>query len=88
MGSQIHLDIAVTEDLIGHARRRPAQHGPHPRHQFARRERLDQIVVGTGIEAADPIGLLAARGQHDDRQIPGPGAPAQLAAHLQPGSVG
>ena len=46
-----------------------AEQRPHARHQLRHRERLHHIVVGAGREAADALGLLAARGQHDDRQL-------------------
>ena len=45
-----------------------AQQRAHARQQFRHRERLDDVVVGAGREAAHALALLAARGQHDDRQ--------------------
>ena len=39
----------------------------HPRDDLARRERLRDVVVGTGVEPDDAVGLVAARGQHDHR---------------------
>ena len=50
---------------------RAAQHGADARQQFARREGLDHVVVDAGLEAADAVVLLAARGQHDDRHLAG-----------------
>ena len=41
----------------------------HARDQLAGRERLDHVVVGAELEADDPIDLLAARGEHDDRDV-------------------
>jgi hypothetical protein len=58
------------------------QHGADARHELGRRERLGDIIVGAGIEAAHAIALLAARRQHDDRQVGGDGLAAQLAADL------
>ena len=43
------------------------------------------VVVGAHLEADDPVRLLAARGEHDDRHL---GAAAQLAAHVVAGAVG
>ena len=42
-----------------------------PRQQLRHRERLGDVVVGAGREAAHAVALLAARGQHDDRQALG-----------------
>ena len=44
-----------------------AQHGAHAGEQFARVERLGQIIVRAQLQPGDPVGLLAHRGQHDDR---------------------
>ena len=56
----------------------------HPRHEFRRRERLDQIIVGAGGKAAHAVAFLAARRQHDDRQPlrfrPHPKPPAKFDA--------
>jgi hypothetical protein len=56
--------------------------GLHPCQQFRHRERLDDVIVGAGRKTPDPLAFLAARGQHDDRQLPGfrprPQPPAQL----------
>ena len=52
-----------------HRRRRPAQHGADARGELARRERLRHVVVGAELEADDPVGLLAARGQQDHGQV-------------------
>ncbi len=37
--------------------------------QFARVERLGQVVVGAHFEADDAVDLFALGGQHDDRRI-------------------
>jgi hypothetical protein len=36
----------------------------HPRQELARRERLDDVVVGAELQARDPVTLLAARREH------------------------
>jgi len=43
----------------------------HARDQFARAERLDQIVVGPGHEAADALLLARLGREHHDRDGPG-----------------
>ena len=40
-----------------------------PRQQFQERERLDQVVVGAVVQAADAVLDAVARGQHDDRRL-------------------
>jgi len=39
----------------------------HPREQLADTEGLAEIVIGAGVERRDLVGLLAARGEDDDR---------------------
>ena len=48
--------------------------------QFARAERLGQVVVGAHLQSDDAVGLLAARGEHDDRDV---GVGAQVAAQRE-----
>ena len=79
----VHLDVGVTELLAGERRPHPAQHRADAGDQLARAERLGHIIVGAGLEAADPVALLAARGEHDDRHIGGLRAAAQPAANLE-----
>ena len=62
-----------------------AQQRAHAREQLAKSERLDEIVVGSGVQARDAVVHLPAGGQHQHR-----GAVAALAkdtAHLQPVDV-
>ena len=49
------------------------------RQQLARAERLDQVVVGSGIEPFDPRLLAGARREQDHRDVAGRGVGAQLA---------
>ena len=51
------------------ARRPAAQQRPQPRQQLLALERLDQVVVGAGVEALDPGLDRVARGQHQDRDV-------------------
>src|SRR5665213_3870907 len=39
------------------------------RRQLLETEWLDDIVIGSGIEASDDIRLAASAGQHDDRHL-------------------
>ena len=50
-------------------RRHTAQDGLHARQQFARLEGLGQVVVGAEFEADHAVHHVAARGEHDDRQL-------------------
>ena len=52
--------------------------GPHARHQFRRSERLDQVIVGAGLQPAHPVLHLVARRQQQHRQ---PAAARAQAAH-------
>ena len=65
----------------GRRARRAAQDRLHPRRQLARVERLAEVVVRAHLEADDPIHLLRARRQHQDRHV---GVLAQLAADVEP----
>ncbi len=47
----------------------PAQHGMDARHEFARIERLGEVVVGTHLEADDAIDVFALGGEHDDGHL-------------------
>ncbi len=67
------MGIAQCQDLgRGLARRRrrsPAEDRGDPEQQFARLERLRQIVVGARLQPLDPVAGLVARGQEQDRRI-------------------
>src|SRR5215218_8797469 len=62
-----------------------AQDGADPRNDFAAAERLHHVVVGAELEPDHPVGLLAAGGEHDDRNLR---ALPQLAADVEAGAVG
>ena len=55
--------------------------------QFACRERLDHIVIDTGLEATDAI-VLAAGGQHDDRHFAGQRFLAPATGQVQAAGAG
>ena len=50
-------------------RRPPAQQRADARDELANAERLRQVVVGAAVEAEHFVGLVAARGQHEDRDV-------------------
>ena len=66
-------------------RRARAQHRRHPQREFARAERLRDVVVRTELESGDAVLLLAEGGQHHHRHI---AAAAQLPADLEPAHAG
>ena len=57
-------------ERLGHARAAPRARAPedgaHARDELVHAERLRHVVVGARVEAADLVGLLRARGEHDD----------------------
>ena len=83
MTGQVHFDIAIHQSLVV-AWLRAAQHGAHAGHQFARTERLGDVIVGAGIQAAHPVAILTTRGQHDDGHVTGALIAADPPAHLDP----
>jgi len=63
----------------------PPQDRLEPRQQLARVERLGQIIIGAEFEPDNPVGVLAARGQHQDRHV---ALRAQAAADFEPIDIG
>src|SRR5450631_3158722 len=80
----IEFDVAIGEDGGETFRTGATQQAPDPRQQFRHRERLDDVIVGAGGKAPDPFAFLAARGQHDDRKLPGFRPRPQPAAQFDP----
>ena len=81
----VDLEPAVALHVL---RRRAAlapQDRAQPRQQFARLERLRQIVVGADLEPDHAVHGVAARGQHQDRHV---GGLADAAADFEPVGVG
>src|SRR5438128_2369289 len=56
---EIHLYIGEMQHLLPGTRLSAPDHGAQPGDEFARAERLDDIVVGTAVEPAYPVTFLA-----------------------------
>lgn len=63
-----------------------ARHGAQARQQFVQFERLDDVVVGAAVQAADAVAELVARGHQQHRG--GVVALAQRAQQRQAGLAG
>ena len=69
-----HLVRVRVEREVGEAQRAApprldaAQQRAQPRQQLAQRERLDEVVVGAGVEARDAVVDRVARGEHQHRR--------------------
>jgi len=95
-GGEIHLHLAETllALLLGVGLRllalgedaHLADVGLEPRDQLADPDRLGEVVVGPGVEAADRTRLVVPAGDEDDRHHPVEGA--QTPAGLDAGDVG
>ena len=59
----------------------PPREGAQPGQELVEGERLDQVVVGAGLESGDPVGHGTQRGQHQHRSPVVDAADA--AAHLE-----
>ena len=66
-------------------RPRAAQHGADAGGDLTGAEGLDDVVVGAELQADHAVGLVAARGQHDDRHLR---LAPDLAADVVAGAVG
>ena len=75
------VDVGEAQDVGSSGRRRGAA-ARGARVQLLERERLDQVVVGTGVEPRHAVADGVAGGQHQDRRaVAGrPQAPAHLEA--------
>jgi hypothetical protein len=85
----VGVDPQLTEPEAAIGRRLPAgaaEQRAQPRLELVHVERLDQVVVGPGIQSVDPVRHGVASGQHQHRD-PVALAPKQP-AHLEPVDVG
>ena len=64
---------------------RAAQQGQQARDQLLHRERLDQVVVGAGLQAGDTVGHLVACGEDEDRRARRPPAAGRDRASVEVG---
>src|ERR1700677_2933317 len=72
-------------EFVGHAAARRADAGPaqdrtNARHQLTRIEGLAQVVAGAEFQANDPVDIVAARREHQDRRLVGR---SQFAQHVE-----
>jgi hypothetical protein len=66
----VKLDVARRQRLIDRrGPRRAPQHSADPGDQLARVEGFRHVVIGSQLEADDAIGVVHARGEHDDRHL-------------------
>ena len=67
--SPVELDsqLAGFERFALHAFGGTTQNSPYPRHHLSRGNRLQKIVVGARVEAADHFRFLIPHGDHDNR---------------------
>ena len=78
---RVRVEPQVTDREQGRTARRMApEQGADARQQFGPLEGLDQVVVGAGVEAGDPVLGVGPGGQHQDRHLR---VLAQLGAHLE-----
>src|SRR5260221_8638688 len=68
MRARIDAQVADLEDGVL-PRTAPAQYGSQPRQKLSKLERLDQVVVGSGVESLPAVGQRVARGEHEDAHI-------------------
>src|SRR3954469_21394972 len=77
---RVRVQREVGDDERGRAARRPpAQEGAQAREQLLALERLDDVVVGAGVQALDARLDGVAGGEHEDRDVV---AAAQAARHV------
>jgi len=67
MSDQVQTEVGVYEDRVGGAGR-PAGQGPNAGQELFERERLTQVVVRPGIQAADAVWYGISGGQKQDRR--------------------
>ena len=84
--AQVDIDVAEAAARLSDARAGAPAHGAQSGAQFLGSEGLDQVVVGTGVQARDPITELIARGEH--QRGSGVAAGASRAHPLEARAVG
>nr|WP_305849787.1 hypothetical protein [Phycicoccus sp. HDW14] len=81
MPGQVEREVATPQHGLGGVAA-ATQHGTHPGQQLGGLEGLDDVVVGSAVQARDPGGGFVAGGDDDDRySVAGPAqAPEELGA--------
>lgn len=82
VGGRVEAQAADLDGVLGGLRGAAAQHGLDAGHQLAGREGLGDVVVGAGLEAGHLVLLLAAGGEHDERDAAGALLAAQALGEL------
>src|SRR5215216_2589656 len=84
----VELDLAGAEDARNPLRLGAPQQRANARDQLRHGERLDDVIVGAGREAAHALVFFPPRREHDDRQLRGLRPRAQPAAQLDARQAG
>ncbi|KAK4045198.1 hypothetical protein OUZ56_032606 [Daphnia magna] len=86
MGPKVHLRRPNFYKFRGRAKLGPTQNRAHAGDQFIHAKRLCNVVIGTGCQSANLVGLLGPRGKHHNRNKGAP--PAQLLTDREAVHVG
>ena len=68
VSANVHDEVGVAQRLIRVCVTAP-QESTHPRHQFLIGERLDQVVIGARVQAANPVADPIQGCEHEDRHV-------------------
>ncbi len=88
MRGDIHFNIGKAHHVRFQRGMCAAQYRMDAGDHFARRKRLDDVVIGAGVKPAHAVAFFTSRGQHDDRNIARRRVASQPAANLYPGNHG
>ena len=81
VSGDVDPDLSGAELILGGLSRGTADLRPHTSQQLGQAEGLGDVVIGSGIQTDDEVGVLTAGGEHEDRdgQALGP----HLTGHVQ-----